>query len=69
MTNTGETNVMSRPKDTELPEIMDFLNKSRMLIRQMELLSNTKIPEEYFKVTQKAARKLSESAKRYAEGN
>ncbi|MTI67831.1 MAG: hypothetical protein FH753_14695 [Firmicutes bacterium] len=56
---------MAKDNKCELPEIVEFLKLSRNLVRQMELLENTKVPIEYKKLTIEAANKVGNKAYEY----
>lgn len=51
----------------ELPDILDFLNLSRNIIRQMNLLKKTNMSEEHKQLTANAAVAVAQEALGYAE--
>lgn len=53
----------------DLPDIQQFLNVSRILVRQIEILSNVEIPEEYKEITRKAAEMVAIKAAEWSRSN
>lgn len=51
----------------DLPDILDFLNLSRTIIRQMNLLKKTNMSEEHKQLTANAAVSVAQEALEYAE--
>lgn len=52
-------------KECQLPDVQEFLKLSRILIRQMKLLSKTKIPEKYSIITKSAAENVASAIDKY----
>lgn len=51
----------------DLPDILDFLNLSRTIIRQMKILKKTNMTEEHKQLTANAAVSVAQEALNYAE--
>lgn len=59
-------NKMNNKEAYEYPEVAYFLNLSRIMIRQMDLLKSTSIPQKYKQMTANAAVSIAEEAVNFA---
>lgn len=53
----------------DLPDVLDFLNSSRTIIRQINIFKEIKMSKEHKVLTINAAVKVAEEALKYAEEN
>lgn len=60
-----ENNVVK--KKDELPELLEFLKMSRVLIREMKLFDIVEIPKESVEVLQKASTKLKNETEKFLQ--
>ena len=59
---------MSNKKHTnEFPDILHFLDISRTLIRQIEILQDSNLPPEQKEFTREAIKRLTNSAQKFME--
>lgn len=60
---------MKKKKEAcEPPDILNFLNLSRTIVRQIDLLKSTDLPLEYKDIAVKAAKKVEEKTTDFIEG-
>lgn len=62
-------NVKDQENTCDLPEVLDFLNLSRNVIRQINLFKKTDMTKRHKQITVNAVVKLVEEALKYAEEN
>ena len=56
-----------KKKKCDLPEIQEFLNLSRSLVRQIKLLSKMEISEEYLRLTKEVSVKVALATSKWSK--